>query len=255
MGPTHTIGFVWPGPPVPGDREEVARFIPDGVDWHIIGTPPDFAADAPPSITRERLYAMAENPNIESAAATLPALGVQAIGYGCTSASYVRGVGGDADIRARITSATGLPSTTTSTTAVEALRLLGVTRVAVLSPHVDELNERLRDFLEGHGLEVVHLRGLNKLRGIENIPQEEIRELVVQLVNRPEADGIFISCTGMRTSNILSPLEDAAGKPVVSALQATIWGALRLADAPTERTGVGSLFCVPAPSPVVTLAS
>ena len=241
----HTIGFVWPGPPVPGDAEEVSRFIPDGVDWHIVGTRPDFEANDRLAITRDRLYAMAENPNIEAAAATLPGLGVQAIGYGCTSASYVRGVGGDADISARITSATGLPSTTTSTTAVEALNLLGVTRVAVLSPHVDELNERLRGFLEGHGLDVVHMRGLNKLRGIEHIPQEEIYELV----DRPEADGIFISCTGMRTSNILARLEDTTGKPVVSALQATIWGTLRLADAPLELPGLGSLFGVPAVAP------
>ena len=249
MGQTHTIGFVWPGPPVPGDAEEVARFIPDGVSWHIVGTRPDFEANDRPAITRDRLYAMAENPNIEVAAATLSGLGVQAIGYGCTSASYVRGVGGDTDISARITNATGLPSTTTSTTAVEALKLLGVTRVAVLSPHVDELNERLRGFLEGHGLDVAHMRGLNKLRGIENIPQEEIYELVVQLVDRPEADGIFISCTGMRTSNILSRLEEATGKPVVSALQATIWGTLRLADAPAELPGLGSLFQVPVAAP------
>ena len=245
MGPTHTIGFVWPGPPVPGDAEEVARFIPDGVNWHIAGTPRDTEADITPAITRERLFAMAENPNIEAAAAKLPALGVQAIGYGCTSASYVRGVGGDTDISTRITEATRLPSTTTSTTAVQALKLLGISRVAVLSPHVDELNERLRGFLEGHGMEVVHLRGLNKLRGIEHIPQEEIYELVVQLVDRPEADGIFISCTGMRTSNILSPLEDTTGKPVVSALQSTIWGTLRLADAPVELPGLGSLFQAP----------
>ena len=249
MGPSHTIGFVWPGPPVPGDAEEVTCFIPDGVDWHIVGTRPDFDTDDRPAITRDRLYAMAENPNIEAAAAELPALGVQAIGYGCTSASYVRGVGGDTDISARITESTRLPSTTTSTTAVEALKLLGVTRVAVLSPHVDELNERLRGFLHGHGLDVVHMRGLNKLRGIEHIPQEEIYELVVQLVDRPEADGIFISCTGMRTSNILARLEEATGKPVVSALQATIWGTLRLTDAPSELPGLGSLFQVPVAAP------
>ena len=242
MGPTHTIGFVWPGPPVSGDAEEVARFIPDGVNWHIVGTPRDIGSDDHPAITRDRLFAMAENSNIEATAATLPGLGVQAIGYGCTSASYVRGGGGDTDISARITDTTGLPSTTTSTTAVEALKLLGVTRVAVLSPHVDELNERLLGFLEGHGLDVVHMRGLNKLRGIEHIPQEEIYELAVQLVDRQEADGIFISCTGMRTSNILSRLEDATGKPVVSALQATIWGTLCLADAPAELPGLGSLF-------------
>lgn len=169
-------------------------------------------------------------------------LGTQAIGYGCTSASYVRGVGGDIDICTRITSTTSLPSTTTSTAAVKALDLLGVRRVAVLSPHIDELNKRLDGFLSGSGFEVLHLRGLNKLRGIEEIPQEDIFELVVQLVDLPDADGIFISCTGMRTSNILDRLEDATGKPVVSALQATVWETLRLANIPFEQSGLGSLF-------------
>ena len=138
MTPTHTIGFVWPGPPVPGDAEEVTRFVPDGVDWHIVGTPPDFEPDAPPAITRERLFSIAENPNIETTAATLPALGVQAVGYGCTSASYVRGVGGDKDISARITNTYRSPvNNDTSTTAVEALHLSRRdSRVAVLSPHM-----------------------------------------------------------------------------------------------------------------------
>ena len=72
MSPTHTIGFVWPGPSVPGDAEEVARFIPDGVDWHIAGTPRDTEADITPAITRDRLFAMAENPNIEATAAKTP---------------------------------------------------------------------------------------------------------------------------------------------------------------------------------------
>ncbi len=238
----RTIGFLWPGPAVPGDTEEVTCFIPDGVNWHLVGTPPHGPAGAPPAITRELLYAIAENSNIETTATELVPLGVQAIGYGCTSASYVRGVGGDTDICTRISSETSLPSTTTSTAAVKALNQLGVRRVAVLSPHIDELNERLRKFLEGNGLEVVHLRGLNKLRGIENIPQEEIHELVVHLVDRADADGIFISCTGMRTSNVLDRLEDATGKPVVSALQATIWETLRLANAPYEQPGIGSLF-------------
>jgi maleate isomerase len=248
--PTHSIGFVWPGPPVPGDPDEVARFIPDGVEWRIIGTPGEGPTDAPPAITRERLYAIAENSNIETTAREFVPLGVQAIGYGCTSASYVRGVGGDTEICTRITSSTGLPSTTTSTASVKALELLGVRRVAVLSPHIDELNERLQEFLEGSGLKVVHLRGLNKLRGIEDIPQEDIFELVVRLVDRTDADGIFISCTGMRTSNILDRLEDATGKPVVSALQVTIWETLRLANVPFSQPGLGSLFR----TPVTTLA-
>ena len=89
------------------------------------------------------------------------------------------------------------------------------------------------------------MRGLNKLSGIEEIPQEDIRQLVLQLVDRPDADGIFISCTGMRTSDILDSMEEGTGKPVVSAMQATVWETLRIAGIPAEVPGVGKLYRQP----------
>ena len=89
MDSSHITGFVWPRPPVPGDTEEITRFVPEGVEWHLLGTPRESADDAPPAITRERLYALAENPNIEATAKELLPVGVQAIGYGCTSAESV----------------------------------------------------------------------------------------------------------------------------------------------------------------------
>lgn len=239
---SHNVGFVWPGPPSRGDTDEISRLMPESVEWTIVGTHAETEEGGPPPITLERLHAMAENPDIEAAAKCLVPLGAQTVGYACTSASYVRGVGGDADICARIVAETGLPSTTTATASVDALHELGVARAAVLSPHVDELNERLAAFLEDHGVEVVHMRGLNKLRGIEDIPQDETLDLVARLVDRPDADGIFISCTGMRTSNILTALEEMTGKPVVSALQATVWGTLRLTGARAARPTAGSLL-------------
>lgn len=239
---SHNVGFVWPGPPSSGDSDEISRLMPESVEWNIVGTPADEADGHSPPITRNRLHSMAENPDIEATAKRLVPLGAQAVGYACTSASYVRGVGGDEDICARISAKTGLQSTTTATASAAALHELGVSRAAVLSPHVDELNERLAAFLEGRGIEVVHMRGLNKLRGIEDIPQDETAELVARLVDRPDADGIFISCTGMRTSNILAALEDMTCKPVVSAMQATVWGTLRLAGSHALRPEAGSLL-------------
>lgn len=53
---------------------------------------------------------------------------------------------------------------------------------------------------------------------------------------------MFISCTGMRTSTIIDSMEEQTGKPVVSALQATVWEALRLAGAAPEMPGVGGLY-------------
>ncbi len=245
MNSAQSIGIVWPGPAGREDIEETRRFVPDGVAFHMTGPPPRRHTDLLDGITLERLLRMPGDSNIEAAARELVPLGVAAIGYGCTSASFVRGVGGDRDISDRITAATGLPATTTSAAAVEALRSLDVRRVSVLAPYVDELNAQLRRFLEDSGFEVVHLRGLNKLGGIEQIPQEDIRQLVLQLVDRPDADGVFISCTGMRTSAILDSMEESIDKPVVSALQATVWDTLRQAGTAPNMPGVGRLYLQP----------
>ena len=219
----RVIGLVWPGPVEPSEIEETNRFLPVGVTARYSPT----GGEAEP-ITLERLFRMAESSDIEKAASMFMAPDVDVIAYACTSASYVRGVGGAADIEDRIEQATGLPTTTTSSAVVRALHAASVRRVSVLSPHVDELNERLGAFLDESGFDVVHMRGLNRLRGIEQIPPEEIEELVVHLVDRPEADGVFISCTGMKTAVIIDRLQERIGKPVVTALQATIQGSLRI---------------------------
>ncbi len=246
MNAPQSIGIVWPGPPSQDDIQETLRFVPAGVRLHMVETRRRNQPDLTRGITLERLLQMPGDSGIEESGKDLVPLGVGAIGYGCTSASYIRGVGGDRDIADRIAAATGLPATTTSSAAVEALRVLDVRRVSVLSPHVDELNERLAQFLEGNGFEVVHMRGLNKLGGIEDIPQQDISDLVLQLVNRPDADGVFVSCTSMRTSSIIDSMEAALTKPVVSALQATVWRLLRIAGAATQMPGLGSLYRSPA---------
>ena len=232
MKRSRAIGVVWPGTPGPEDIEEVGRFVPAGVEMHMVGV--KHRPEPSEGITLERVAALAADSNIEEAAKELVPLGVGAVGYGCTSASYVRGVGGDVDISSRIAAATGLPATTTSSAVVLALRDRGVTQVAVLSPHVDRLNDRLRRFLEDSGFHVVKMRGLNKLGDIEDIPPETIYELVVDEVDCPEANGVFISCTGMRTAVVIDAMEEAIGKPVVTANQATVWELLRLAGVPAK---------------------
>ena len=134
MSTSQTIGIVWPGPPDPDDIEETQCFMPAGVKFHMVGTRRESGPRLPGGITLERLLELPANSNIEEAAKELVPLGAKTVGYGCTSASYVRGVGGDQDISDRMAAATGLPATTTSSAGVVALRQLGVRRVSVLSP-------------------------------------------------------------------------------------------------------------------------
>ena len=236
----RSIGIVWPERYSQEDLDEVRRFIPDGTTLHMVGTGPETGSQD--DITLERVLSLAAGSNIEDSARQLVPLGVSAVAYACTSASYARGVGGDTEISRRMADATGLPATTTTSAAVEALRHLGVTRVAVLSPHVDLLNMRLETFLEDSGFPVARMVGLNRRGEIDQISPQSISEIVESDVDRPDADGVFISCTSMRTASVVDALEQAIGKPVVTANQATAWQVLCLAGAARPMSGLGRLM-------------
>ena len=45
--------------------------------------------------------------------------------------------------------------------------------------------------------------------------------------DRPEADGIFLSCTNTTQIEAVAAIEEALGKPVVNSNQAVLWGCLK----------------------------
>lgn len=234
-------GIVWPEAVQAGHLAELELFVPPGLELDIepVDSAPPLGDDG---ITLEHVEGIARVPGIGRAARRLAQRGSQAVAYGCTSGSYVLGTEGDAAIVADMRTAAGVPATTTSTAATAALRELGVRRVAVLSPHVDALNERLRAYLEAGGFAVVNLVGLNRRGDIEAIEPETTLEVVSTDVDTPEAEAVFISCTGLRTAAIVDDLEASLCKPVVTANQATLWHVAQLAGAPAATPARGRLL-------------
>ena len=45
--------------------------------------------------------------------------------------------------------------------------------------------------------------------------------------DRPEADGIFLSCTNTTQIEAIADIEKMLGKPVVNSNQAVLWGCMR----------------------------
>ena len=45
--------------------------------------------------------------------------------------------------------------------------------------------------------------------------------------DRPDADGIFLSCTNTRQIEAIADIEKMLGKPVVNSNQAVLWGAVK----------------------------
>ncbi len=234
------MGIVWPEPVQNGHRAELQQFAGPKVrlDIESVRTDPD----PEQNITLALVEGLARDPENGHAAKRLAERGARAVAYGCTSGSYVLGPDGDSAIIGQMEAESGVPATTTSSAVVQALQTLGAESVAVLSPHIDALNERLRAYLEASGFRVAAMVGLNLSCDIESVEPAETREIVASQVDRPDADAVFISCTGMRTADVISEMETSLGKPVVTANQATLWHVGQLAGVGMNRPERGRLL-------------
>lgn len=171
--------------------------------------------------------------------------GAQAISLMGTSISFYRGAVFTEDLRAAMQEATGLPCTTMSHAIVAALRELGVHRVAVATSYIDELNDRLMDYLTQAGFEVSAIRGLSLtgVREMQTVTPQTLLELSESVYRQdPSADGIFISCGGLLTLDVIGPLEAKLGLPATSSSTAGFWDVMKLAGQNPASPGNGRLF-------------
>ena len=216
--------------------DDFASFLPEDVKLITAGTMVPHKSQS-----QDMGVWLAENGDIEEAARRLMRYSPDCFAYFCTTVSFIRGVGGDEEISNRITEATGLPATTTSTAMVKALKSMGIERLALASPYTPDVEAAFVSFLEGHGFKIVNSVALNLPDGHAIVPQERIRS-AAEGADRPEADAVFIGCTGQRLGRFLDDMEAGLGKPVLTANQATVWHALQLIGREPVVPERGSLF-------------
>jgi arylmalonate decarboxylase len=130
---------------------------------------------------------------------------------------------------------------------IAALRTLGVKRIAMGTPYVDFVNQGELKFLAEEGFEVVAWHGMGlgetqaERRGINRVPPQSVFRLA-RLIDRPEAEAIFLSCTALPTIEMIATLEEELGKPVVTSNQATFWNVLRTLKLNARIQGFGQLL-------------
>jgi maleate cis-trans isomerase len=212
---------------------EFYQIAPKGISFHATRV---FLAETTPAA----LIKMEED--LDAATRLMATVNPDAVIYACTSGSFIKGLGWDREIIAKIEAAVGCPATTPSTAMIQALQVLGIQRVAVATPYLDVVNKREEEFLVQNGFEVVACRGLG-LSGpaVREATPETVVELV-RSVDRPEADGIFVSCTDFRAMEVIDLLEQELGKPVTSSNQVSLWALLKILDHPERVLGYGRLL-------------
>lgn len=150
------------------------------------------------------------------------------LAYGCTSGSFISGLAGEQALVAAMLEAGAPAAVTTSGALLQALDLLGIDRVSIATPYSAAITAGLRDFLIAAGREVVGVSDLGLTRSIWTVPQQTTADLI-RAADAPTAQAIVVSCTNLATYELIAPLEAELGKPIVSANQATMWAALRMA--------------------------
>ena len=192
--------------------------------------------------TEPELLAMVER--IEDAAGLLADARPDAIVFHCTAVTTFSPTAGAA-IRARIEAATGIPGLVTSDALVAAFAKLGLRRVVLLTPYTTATHQREIGFLRALGIDVVS----NATLGLENneemarVPSAELFDWAVSQRN-DQADGYFLSCTAIRTAELIEPLERTLERPVITSNQAMVWHALQMHLAIAAAPGFGRLMAV-----------
>ncbi|MEM7670999.1 MAG: aspartate/glutamate racemase family protein [Pseudomonadota bacterium] len=142
--------------------------------------------------------------------------------YGCTSATLTHGPGFDRALAERIGGASDAVSITAAGALVHAIRSLGARRVGFASPYVASINDRAVEFLAEHGIETVCRSDIGTELGNfgqGELTPDEVFELGLRADAR-DADALVLSCTDMRSVEVVDRLEQSTGKPVVCSNQA-----------------------------------
>ena len=163
------------------------------------------------------------------------------ISYSCTSGSIVIG---EEKIKTEIKKGApyAIPMTLV-TGVIDALNELKINKIVVGTPYLDEINTKEAEFLFNKGFSVINIQGLNLTTGIEFgkvTPEYWIK--FAEEINHKEAEAIFLSCGGIRSTEVIDEIEKRVGKPVITSNQAQFWSCLRRAGVKDNLKGFGKLF-------------
>jgi maleate isomerase len=133
--------------------------------------------------------------------------------------------------------------TTTSTASIAALKAVGAGPITLITPYRQEVIDRAERFFGENGHPVLASVGLGITsdRELAEVPLERVYDLAVQ-TDTDDSSAVFISCTNFASVGAIAALETELGKPVISAVQASFWYALEIADVHAGKPGFGTLL-------------
>lgn len=194
----------------------------------------------PPVVNPETLASMkAEMPK---AAAMLPDIDFDVVGYCCTSGATVIGPSGVAAAIQTIHPEALVTDPVSA--AMAAFRALNINRIGFVTPYVAEVSSAMRALLEGEGFEIAGFGSFEEGddRVVARISPQSVLQAVETVNAMGDCEAVFVSCTNLRVAGIVAEAESRIGKPVISSNLALIWHMLSLAGVEAIRPGYGRLL-------------
>lgn len=183
------------------------------------------------------------NQPILDAAALLAEARVDVIAWNGTSSGWL-GFETDETLCREIEKTTGIPGTSSVLALNEIFRLTGVTRFGLVTPYLDEIQEKIIANYASSGFECVserHLRDRGNF-SFSEVSETQIADMIRAVAaDKPQAITVF--CTNLRGAPVADALEKEIGIPVYDSVSTAVWKSMKIAGAEPRRIrGWGRLF-------------
>ena len=162
---------------------------------------------------------------------------------GMSAETFWNGVEGNRRFETRIKDATGLELSTGATSCRTALELLGVERIAVLTPYQPVADREVARFFTEAGFSVKRAEGLKcpTATSIAEVTRATLVHVLREL-DGDDVDAIVQAGTNLSMVRLAAEAEVWLAKPVIAINAATLWHALRANGFDDRFEGLGSLL-------------
>jgi maleate isomerase len=174
---------------------------------------------------------------------------VDVLGYACLVAIMSMGLGYHRKSRERLQAHTErnegkAPVITSAGALVDALKVIGARRIALVAPYMLPLTETVVDYIQHEGFEVSDWRALQIPDNLE-VGRHDPAKLpgIVAQMKTADVDAVVLSaCVQMPSLAAISRVEAMTGKPVITAAVATTYAMLKALHLEPIVPGAGALL-------------
>lgn len=182
-------------------------------------------------------------PELARAASLLvPDVDLDVITYSCTSGTVALGYD-EVATQIRGAGRSGIPVVTPLTAAHAAMSKLGIESISLLTPYIDSVTTPMCEYFDARGVRVINARSFYVESDVDiaRLSPASVKAGALEAY-AGGADALFISCTALRSAEVVTDLEDELGVPVLSSNQCMFWEALRNCGYTKPIGGFGSLM-------------